>query len=422
MDTIGFGSDREPRRWRPGWWPRRARGRRRAWLVAAAAAAGAAVAAAVLATAGGPVPRPVRAPAPAVPWPPPLLRGVPAHGVRTDLFLAGENFSRVIAQPRQVADGFLFNGLSPLLPPGHGAEADQLAPVPGGVVAHISDISAAITYGALGRVVFIPAANAPAQVIARATMIAVSPDGRRVWVQTAVQSLRNGEGVPAGFRSPTWAVNLAGHRVSAVLQLPLGLVAATEAGPLTQNLASGQLQLWDGATGRPIRMNLPAAADFIAAGLDRVVWATCSASCRLHVTDLTTGTDAAIPMPGNWLPVSVTYPPPSASFDPSGQRLVLPLDRVDSSGNATAEALFIASTATKTLRMIPGTPLSFSSLPASQPIQLVGAWDRQGLLWVLASNPDEGYYQLGYWTGAGPLRTFAPARGGPLALTAPGPA
>jgi hypothetical protein len=426
VDTIGFGSDREPRHWRPGWRPPRPWARRRAWLVAAAAAAGVAtaaavLAAAVLATAGGPARRPVSAPASAVPWPPPLLRGVPAHGIGTDLFLAGENFLRVTAQPRQVAAGFLVNGLSPLLPPGHGAEADQLAPVPGGVVAHISDISNALTYGALGRVVFIPAANAPAQVIARATMIAVSPDGRRVWVQTAVQSLRHGEGVPAGFRSPTWAVNLAGDRVSPVLQLPFGLVAATEAGPLTQNLASGQLQLWNGATGQPIRMSLPAAADFIAAGRDRVVWDACSASCRLHVTDLATGADAAVPLPGNWLPVSVTYPPPSASFDPSGQRLVLPLDRVDSSGNATAEALFIASTATKTLRMIPGTELSFSSLPASQPIQMIGAWDQQGLLWVLASSPDEGYYQLGYWTGAGPLRTFGPARGGPVALTAPGP-
>ena len=73
-------------------------------------------------------------------------------------------------------------------------------------------------------------------------------------------------------------------------------------------------------------------------------WCNASASCRLHVTDLATGTDAAVPL-RELAPVSVTYPPPSASFDPSGQRLVLPLDRVDSSGNATAEALFIASTA-----------------------------------------------------------------------------
>ena len=84
------------------------------------------------------------------------------------------------------------------------------------MVAHISDISTGATYGALGRVVFIPAANVPARVIAWATMIAVSPDGRRVWVQTAVQSLQNGVGVSAGFTSPTWAVDLTGRRGSPV--------------------------------------------------------------------------------------------------------------------------------------------------------------------------------------------------------------
>jgi len=419
VDTIGFGSSREPRRGRPGGRPPRSRLRSLAWLVALTAAA-AVAAAAVLVTTGGATRRALSAPVPSAPPLPPLLRGLPAQAVRTDLFLAGENFWRVGGQPRVVAADLLLTGLSPLLPPGHGAEADQLAPVPGGVVAHISDISTGITYGALGRVVFIPAANAPARVIARATMIAVSPGGAQVWVQTAIIVARNGAGAPPGFTSPTSEVNLSGRRVSPVLRLPFGLVAATEAGPLTQNLSTGQLQLWNGTTGRPIRLNLPADADFIAAGRDRVVWDACGASCQLHVTDLTTGIDAAVPLPGNWLPVSVTYPPPSASFDPSGQRLVLPLDRVDSSGNVTAEALFIASTATRTLRMIPGTPLPFSSLPAAQPIQLVGAWDRQGLLWVLASSPDEGYYQLGYWTGTGPLRTFALSRGGPIALTAPG--
>jgi hypothetical protein len=379
-----------------------------------------AVAAALLVTTGGPARRATTAWVPSVPPAPPLLGGVPAHGVRTDLFLAGENFWRDGGQPRGVATALLFNGLSPLLPSGHGAQADQLIPVPGGVIAQISDISTGISYGALGRVVFIPAANVPAQAIARATMIAVSPNGRQVWVQTAVQTLGNGEGVPAGFRSPTWAVNLTGRRVSPVLRLPFGLVGATEAGPLTLNLSTGQLQLWNGVTGRPIPTHLPPAVDFIAAGRDRVVWDACVYSCQLHVTDLTTGADAVLPMPGNWFPVSVTYPPPSASFDPSGQRLVLPLDRSDSSGNVTAEALFVVDMTARTLRMVPGTSPPFSSLPAAQPIQLVGAWDRQGLLWVLASSPDEGYYQLGYWTGAGPLRTFALTRGGPVALTAPG--
>jgi hypothetical protein len=385
------------------------------------AAAAALVAAAVLVTTGGPARRAASAPASSAPPLNLLLRGLPAQAVRTDLFLAGENFWQDDGRPRPVAAEFLRNGLSPILPPGHGAQADQLIPVPGGVVAHISDMSTGITYGAVGWVVFIPTANAPARVIARATMIAVSPDGRQVWVQTAVQTLGNGAGVPPGFRSPTWAVNLTGRRVSPVLRLPFGLVAATEAGPLTLNLSTGQVQLWNGATGRPVPTHLPADVDFIAAGRDRVVWDACVSSCQLHITDTTTGADAVVPMPGNWFPVSETYPPPSASFDPSGQRLVLPLERSASSGNVTTEALFVLSAATRTLHMIPGTSLPFSSLPAAQFLQLAGAWDQQGTLWVMASSPDQGYYQLGYWTGSGPLRTFAPASGGPLALTPPGP-
>jgi hypothetical protein len=393
-------------------------------LVAAALA----VTAVPLLTSGGHARRVVSAPSPsarslpsAQPLPgaqplPPLLGGVLAHGAHTDMFLGGENFYRVGSRPRAVATGLLLNGLSPLLPYGHGAMVDQLAPVPGGVVAHISDIWTGITYGALGRVVFVPDANAPARVIARGTVIAVAPGGRQIWVQTAIQGAGNGEGAPA--RSPTWAVNLAGRRVSPVLHLPLGLVAATESGPLTQNLATGQLQLWNGATGRPIPLKLPADAGFVAAGRGRVVWQ--SDRNALHVTDLNTGTDASVPLPRNWVPPPETYPPPSASFDPSGQRLVLPLDHVDSSGNTTAEDLFVADTATGTLRMIPGKPLRLISSPNAQGIQMVGSWDRQGLLWVLAASAYDGYYQLGFWTGTGPLRTFAPAQGSPMALSAPG--
>jgi hypothetical protein len=347
---------------------------------------------------------------------PSLLGGVQARAASTDLLLGGTDFWRLGRRLRQVAAGFLVNGLSPLLPPDHSAEADQLVPVPGGVVAHISDTSTGITYGALGLVVFIPAGNDPPRVIARATMIAVSPGGQQVWVQTAIQSLRNGEGVPASFRSPTWAVDLAGRRVSPVLRLPFGLVGATGSGPLTQNLASGQLQLWNGATGRPIPINVPADADFIAAGRDRVVWGTCAASCQLHVTDLTTGVDSTVPIPGDWALPSETYPPPAASFDRSGQLLVLPLDRVDAASDVTGESLFIVSTATRTLRMVPGTSVPVSSVSA---VELADSWDRQGLLWVLASSA-EGYYQLGYSTGTGPLRTLAPAEGSPVALSAPG--
>ena len=347
-----------------------------------------------------------------------LLAGIPARGTGAGLFLGAENVWRPGRPPRPIA-GLLSNGVSSLLPPGHGAEVDQLAAVPGGVVAHISDISTGATYGALGRVVFIPVANAPARVIARATMIAVSPDGRRVWVQTAVQSIQNGVGVAASFKSPTWAVDLTGRRVSPVLHLPLGLAGATETGPLTLNLVTGRVQLWNGATGQLIPVNLPADAYFVAAGRGQVIWSSCRAACLLHVTDLTTGTDAALPLPRHWQPPLRAYPPPPASFDPAGQRLVLPLIQVDSAGNITAQALFIA--ANGILRETPGRLRLPPSAAGTRGVALVGAWDRRGVLWVLATNPASGYYQLGFWTGTGPLRTFAPAQGSPVTLSAPGP-
>ena len=399
--------------WR-GWRPRRGWPGRWAWLVVLAAATALAVVAVVLVSADRPARRTVSAPSAQ----PLLLAGIPARGAGADLFLGGENVWRPGRPPRLVA-GFLSNGLSSLLPPGHGAEVDQLAPVPGGVVAHISDISTAVTYGALGRVVFIPAANAPARVIARATMIAVSPGGGRVWVQTAVQSMRNGVGVSASFTSPTWAVDLTGHRVSPVLHLPLGLAGATGSGPLTLNLVTGRVQLWDGATGQPISMNLPADAYFVAAGGGRVIWSSCGAKCLLHVTDPTSGTDAALPLPRYWQPPLRAYPPPPASFDPAGQRLVLPLMRVDPVGNITAQALFMAGNGM--LRETPGRLRLPPSAAATQGVVLAGGWDRRGLLWVLATNPTSGYYQLGFWTGTGPLRTFAPAQGSPVTLSGPGP-
>jgi hypothetical protein len=413
VDTISFGPAREPRRVWHGWRPRRGWPGGWAWLAGLAAATALAVAAVVLVSAGGPERRTVSARLPL------LLAGLPARGAGAGLFLGGDNAWRPGAPPRPVA-GLLANGLSPLLPPGHAAEVDQLAPVPGGIVAHISDTSTDATYGALGRVVFIPAANARARVIAWATMIAVSPDGQRIWVQTAVQSMAHGYGVPASFMSPTWAVDLAGRRVSPVLHLPFGLVAATGSGPLTQDLRTGQLQLWNGATGRAVPLNLPADATFVAAGRDQVISWSCGGTCQLDVTDLTTGTDTAVELPRTWVPPSQAYPPPPASFDPSGQQLAFPLDRVDAAGNTTAEDLFVADTATGTLRVIPGRPLPGASPPTTQRIQLAGSWDRQGLLWVLAMSPDNGYYQLGSWTGAGPLRTFAPAQGSPMALSAPG--
>ena len=426
METISFGRDREPRRWRPGWWPRHGWPGRRAWLVVLAAAV--TVAAVVLVTTRGHA-RPAGS-ASSLPALAPILRGVPAEGARTNLVLGGDNLWRADSQPRAALPGFLVSRLSPLLPRDDAAQTSQIFPVPGGVVALISHVSTGVTYGALGRVVFIPAAKAPARVIARATVIAVGPGGHQVWLQTATQSVDSAvEGAPATFKSPTWAVNVAGLRVSPVLHLPLGLVAATDSGLLTQNLGTGQLQLWNGATGRPARPDIPAdaqfpaGASFVAAVRGRVIWdsAACGPSCPLHITDLSTGSDVGIRLPRSWIPVQQT-PPPTAAIDASGVRFAFQLDRVDSSGNPVAEDLFVADTATRTLRMIPGGPFSLAVHGTGGP-QLIASWDQQGLLWVLATYPGDsglGYYQLGFWTGAGPLHTFASAPGSPVALSAPG--
>jgi hypothetical protein len=139
----------------------------------------------------------------------------------------------------------------------------------------------------------------------------------------------------------------------------------------------------------------------------------------LHVTNLRTGSDFAVRPPRNWVPPTLTYPPPAASFDPTGQRLVLPLDRV-SAGNVNAEALFVLDTTSRTLRMIPGKPLPFPITAIRVTDTLIGSWDQHGLLWVLATSPYNGYYQLGFWTGTGPLHAFQIAQGSPVALLARG--
>jgi hypothetical protein len=67
--------------------------------------------------------------------------------------------------------------------------------------------------------------------------------------------------------------------------------------------------------------------------------------------------------------------------------------------------------------MIPAKPFA---LTATLPIQLAGAWDGDGLLWVLATNFNNGYYQLASWTGTGPMRTLAPGQDSPVTLSPPG--
>ncbi len=405
VDTISSGPDREP--WRmPG---------RPACLVALAVVL-VATAAVAVATRDHRL-RAARSPVPAGARLRPMLLGVPARRVQTQLVLGGDYLWRVGAGgPQAVAAAFLSAGHSPLA---GNAGASEVAGAAGGVVALIDDGSSS---GA-GRVLYLPAAKAAPRVIGTASLIAVAPGGRRVWLQHGIERERSGDTVT--LTSPTWAVNLAGRRVTPVLRLPFGLAAATDSGLIIQSAPQYRLSMWNAASGRPLRMALP--QDILATSADRVAWTPlhCGAgACPLEITDLRTGREITIALPGNW--GTCCGSGGAGAFDASGQRLALTLTRSSRSGAALAQDVFMVDIATGTVIGMPGGVLPAGGDGITAPaVQMAAAWDRQGLLWVLASSSGDdsrhGYYQLGYWTGAGPLHTFAPARGSPTALSAPGP-
>jgi hypothetical protein len=411
-DTVEFGG-----------WPRPPR-----WVWATAGVAAVAVLAGVVIARTGPhgtAASPVNLGLPSVPAQPPVLFGGPVHGVRTDLVIGGDSLWQLeTGRPRQVLAGLLANGASPLLA-GPGAGVSQIVPAAGGVIAVVGGSSGQPPgAGTRGRVVFIPR-QGPARVIARATAVAVAPGGRGVWVQTAVTPAPSGGYPPSGrprtVWSPTYQVSLAGRRVGAVLRLPLGLVAATSIGLLTSDVETRRLAVWNAVTGRREPLPLPGNALVVAAGQDVVIWQPwqCPARCPLHLTGLQTGAAMTIRVPaGWWQPMQYQEP---VAFDRSGTRLALPLERVDPSGNPVAEDLYLIDAATGTARAVPGGPsASDQPLGLGNPgIQLTGAWDQAGRLWVLATS-GYGYFQLGYWTGTGPLHVYPPIQGNPAALAAPG--
>jgi hypothetical protein len=407
VDTISFGPDREPR-----WRLRRRVGRRGLLVIVAAGVAVAALAGVYVrghsrpATAhqSGAVSQD-------------LLTGIPARGVHTDLILGGNGIWRVGSRIRSMLPGLARSGLSRLPPMDEGAEVDQLLAVKGGVVAHISDSATGINDNGVGPVVFIPDGNAPARIIAVAAVAAVVPGSDSVWVQNAVQSKANGQGVSGPFHSPTWAVNLDGQRVSPVLQLPLGLVGATSYGPLTQSRASQQLQLWNGTTGRATALPLPADATFVAMAGDRIVSLSCGAVCRLNVTDLAGDETVSVPMPSPWIPQSATLTPAPADFSPTGGELVIALDHVGFGDVIDAADLFLVDLVTRSMRPLLPAPMVVP-VDGQPAVTLAGVWDRHGVLWLMASA--DGSYQLGRWTSAGPVQVLAPGQGDPIMLTAPG--
>jgi hypothetical protein len=220
--------------------------------------------------------------------------------------------------------------------------------------------------------------------------------------------------------SPTYAVSLAGPRFGPVLHLPLGLAAVTSAGLLTDSAATGRLQLWSPTTGRPERLRLPGGAQLTGGEGGLVTWQSpsCAGRCLLHLTGLRAGSAATVAVPPGWQPAPY---PGSAATGGSGQRLVIPLDRAGAGRYLAAEDLYVINVTARSMRQVPGGPYIVPQATGlgDPGITLASAWDREGRLWVLASWGN-GYFQLGYWTGAGPLHVYPPMPGNPVAISAPG--
>jgi hypothetical protein len=419
VDTISFGPDRAPRRWWPGGPAGRAG---RAWLVIVVAAA--AVAGLVVVAAGGGARHRAGGQVTAVMSP--LLSGVPGHGVGTDLVLGGDSVWRLsgTSRPRAMLDRSLGRPLSSVLsrPPGRagGAQISRLLPVRGGLVAVISPrASAQSTGNTAWPVLFIPAGAGPARLIGRASAVAVAPGGRALWLQTASFPVTEAAGAQP-IMSPTFAVSLTGHRLGPVLHLPLGLVAAASGGLLTDSVVAGRLQLWSATAGRPERLRLPGDAQVIGAGGGLVIWQSpsCAGHCLLHLTGPRAGRASTVPVPAGWQPVPSSGP---AATSGSGQRLVIQLERAGPGGYLGTEDLYVLNIAARSLRQVPGGPYTIPQVSGlgGKGFTLASAWDTAGRLWLLAGWGD-GYFQLGYWTGAGPLHVYPPMPGNPISISAPG--
>jgi hypothetical protein len=237
-----------------------------------------------------------------------------------------------------------------------------------------------------------------------------APDGRDVWVEQAGAPWGNG---PAG--SPAWLAGQDGSRLSAVRSLDdRALVAATVRGLLVEG-TDHTLAFMNPANGRAEGAGIPANATIAGTDADQVAWqaAACPDDCPLHVTAVRGGPDTQIALP----PHTVVDPNDTADFDPAGQRLALPLDTIGPQGSVTGTSVYVADLATRVLTLVPGgavpvtaLPAVLGAFPAGSPAVVSARWSADGTgLWIVAT--DGLYFQVGYWTGHGPLRVLQPQAG-----------
>jgi hypothetical protein len=357
---------------------------------------------------------------------PSMLHGTPLRpggAPGTLLFLGGTELRLLNVRPQAPASlaSVLPDAGDARNPLGPDPAVQQIISVTGGVVALVySQGSAGLPD--IGDVLFVPVdapgagraeaieGAGPARIIARANYIALAPNHRDVWVEQAGPPWGNG---PAG--SPAWLVDEDGRRLSAVRPLNhQALVAATVRGLLVQG-PDQKLALIDPVNGRAERTAIPANAIIAGTDADQVAWqaAACPLNCPLHVTDVRGGPDTQIALP----PHTVIDANDTSDFDPAGQRLAVPLDTTDPQGVTTGTFVYVADLSARKLIKIPGGPTPVAALPAVLGAFPAGSsdvvcvrWSADGSgLWIVAT--DGLYFQVGYWTGHGPLRVLPPQAG-----------
>jgi hypothetical protein len=372
---------------------------------------------------------PAPAPPPVLPSPSPspvalvapsMLHGTPLRpggAPGTPLFLGGEQLRSLTVKKQEPA---LVPGAGN--PLGSDPAVQQIISVTGGIVALIYSHGAA-GLPDIGDVLFVPVDASGAErprLIARANYLALAPDHRDVWVEQAGAPWGNG---PAG--SPAWLVGQDGRRLSAVRDLNNEvLVAATVRGLLVQDPGQ-ELALMNPANGHAGPAGIPAGAVIAGTDADHVAWqaADCPANCLLHVTDVRGGPDTQLALP----PGTVINPGDTSDFDPAGRRLSLPLDTTDPQGAVTGTSVYIADLGAGKLIRVPGGPIPVAALPAvlgafpagSSDVVCV-SWSADGSgLWIVAT--DGLFFQVGYWTGRGPLRVLPPQAGLAYKFSVPSP-
>jgi hypothetical protein len=396
--------------------------------VAAAALIAGGIAFHLISGPSGPAPprKPQASPSPVALAAPSILHGTPLRpgdAPGTLLFLGGEEL-RLLSVREQAPTSVTSvlpdagNAQNPL---GPDPAVQQIISVADGVVVLIYSHGPA-GLPDIGDVLFVPvdaSGAGPPRLIARANFMALAPNHRDIWVEQAGAPWGNG---PAG--SPAWLVDSGGRHLSGVRRLnDQALVAATVGGLLVQG-PDQKLALMDPVTGRYERAGIPAGAIIAGTDADHVAWqaVACALDCPLHVTDVRGGPDTQIALP----PHTVIDPGDTSDFDPAGQRLALPLDITDHQGAITGTYVYVADLGARKLIRLPGGPIPVATLPAVLGAFPAGSsdvicarWSVDGSgLWIVAT--DGLYFQVGYWTGHGPLRVLQPQTGLAYKFDVPG--